>query len=246
MSATSDKLGKQAKELTEDLQKLGGTVGDAAQEKLGQVSERASEYCEQGRRQSPWRRVCLRAIPPAKAADVPYCSRQASAGCLVAFGSAAERATGVSNLPIPFMKGDTMTNQQILEGNWNEMKGMLRQKWGQLTDSDLPQICGDVDQIVGIIQRRTGERREAIEQYLQEMSGSAASAIGTAAETVRDYAQHAAETVQHTAKQAADRVHAGYDEAERFVRDRPGESLLVCFGVGLITGVVIALSLRSR
>ena len=49
MSATSDKLGKQAKELTEDLQKLGGTVRDAAQEKLGQVSEPASEYCEQGR-----------------------------------------------------------------------------------------------------------------------------------------------------------------------------------------------------
>jgi len=36
------------------------------------------------------------------------------------------------------------------------------------------------------------------------------------------------------------------DETERFVRNRPGESLLVCFGVGLMAGVVIALSLRSR
>jgi uncharacterized protein YjbJ (UPF0337 family) len=135
-----------------------------------------------------------------------------------------------------------MTNQQILEGNWNEIKGMLRQKWGQLTDNDLPQIRGNVEQIVGVIQRKTGEGREAIEQYLQELSGSAVSA----AETARNYTQHAAENVQHTAKQAADRVRAGYNEAERFVRDRPGESLLVCFGVGLITGVVIALSLRSR
>ena len=49
MSATSDKLGEQAKELTEDLEKMGGTVRDAAQEKLGQVGERASEYCGQGR-----------------------------------------------------------------------------------------------------------------------------------------------------------------------------------------------------
>ena len=139
-----------------------------------------------------------------------------------------------------------MTNQQILEGEWNEIKGKLRQKWGQLTDDDLPQIRGDAEQIIGIIQRKTGEAREAIEQYLQEISGSAASAIGSAATTVRDYAQHASETVQHTAKQAADQVRAGYNEAERFVRDRPGESLLVCFGVGLITGVVIALSSRSR
>jgi len=139
-----------------------------------------------------------------------------------------------------------MTNQQILEGNWNEIKGKLRQKWGELTDDDLPQIRGDAEQIIGIIQRKTGEGREAIETYLQEVSGNAASAIGTAAETVRDYAQHAAESVQHTAKQATDQVRAGYIEAERFVRNRPGESLLACFGLGLITGVVIALSLRSR
>jgi uncharacterized protein YjbJ (UPF0337 family) len=139
-----------------------------------------------------------------------------------------------------------MTKQQILEGNWNEIKGKLRQRWGQLTDDDLPQIRGDAEQIIGTIQRKTGEAREAIEQYLQEVSGSAASAVGTAAETVRDYAQHASEAVQHTARQAAGQVRAGYDEAERFVRDRPGESLLVCFAAGLITGVVIALSLRSR
>jgi len=139
-----------------------------------------------------------------------------------------------------------MTNQQILEGNWNEIKGKLRQKWGQLTDDDFPQICGEADQIIGIIQRKTGEARESIERYLQEVSGCATSAVGTAAETVRDYAQHAAQTVQHTAGQAADQVRTGYDAAKCFVRDRPGQSLLVCFGVGVVTGVVIALSLRSR
>ena len=127
------------------------------------------------------------------------------------------------------------------------MKSRARcEKWGQLTDSDLPQIQGDVEQLVGIIQRKTGDGRESIEKFLQQMSGGAASAMGTAAETVHDYAQRASKIVQHTAKQAADQVRAGYDEAERIVRNRPGESLLVCFGLGLITGVVIALSMRSR
>jgi len=83
-------------------------------------------------------------------------------------------------------------------------------------------------------------------QTLKEMSGSAAAAMGTAAETVRDYAQHASASVQHTAKQASDHMRDGYDEAQRFIRNRPGESILVCLGVGLIAGVVIALSLRSR
>jgi ElaB/YqjD/DUF883 family membrane-anchored ribosome-binding protein len=49
MSTTSERLGKQAKEVTEDLQKMGGTVRDAAQEKLGKMGEKASEFCAQGR-----------------------------------------------------------------------------------------------------------------------------------------------------------------------------------------------------
>jgi ElaB/YqjD/DUF883 family membrane-anchored ribosome-binding protein len=51
MSTMSNRLGKQTKEVTEDLQEMGGTIRDAAQEKLGQVAEKASEYCEQGRDQ---------------------------------------------------------------------------------------------------------------------------------------------------------------------------------------------------
>jgi uncharacterized protein YjbJ (UPF0337 family) len=79
-----------------------------------------------------------------------------------------------------------MTSQQTLEGEWNEIRDKLRQKWGQLTDDDLPQIRGGAEQIVGIIQRKTGEAREAIERYLQEVSGSAASTMGTAAATAHD------------------------------------------------------------
>ena len=48
MSTASARLGKQAKEVTGDIQKMGGTVRDAAQEKLGQMGEIAAEYCEQG------------------------------------------------------------------------------------------------------------------------------------------------------------------------------------------------------
>jgi ElaB/YqjD/DUF883 family membrane-anchored ribosome-binding protein len=49
MSSTSDRLGKQAMDVKKDLQEMGETVRDAAQEKLGQVGGKASECCEQGR-----------------------------------------------------------------------------------------------------------------------------------------------------------------------------------------------------
>ena len=47
MSNTTEQLGKQAKEVTEDLQQMGRSVRDAAQAKLGQVSEKAADYGEQ-------------------------------------------------------------------------------------------------------------------------------------------------------------------------------------------------------
>ncbi len=49
MATTRDQLGEQAKKVTHDLQKMGETVRDAAQEKLGQVGEAAAECCQQGR-----------------------------------------------------------------------------------------------------------------------------------------------------------------------------------------------------
>jgi uncharacterized protein YjbJ (UPF0337 family) len=137
-------------------------------------------------------------------------------------------------------------NQQILEGNWNELKGKIRTRWGQLSDDDLSQVQGQVDTLVGTIQRKTGERREAIETYLNELSGSAASTVGQAAENVRQYSNRAAETVQNAARQTADQVRAGYADAERLVRDRPGESLAVCFGAGLVAGALITMMLSSK
>jgi ElaB/YqjD/DUF883 family membrane-anchored ribosome-binding protein len=49
MATTSDRLGKQAMEVTKDLQEMGGIARDAAQEKLGQLRENASGYYRQGR-----------------------------------------------------------------------------------------------------------------------------------------------------------------------------------------------------
>ena len=139
-----------------------------------------------------------------------------------------------------------MINQQTLQGNWNEIKGKLRSKWGSLTDDDLMILNGNVDQLLGTIQRKTGEARESIEQFFEQFSSNGASAIGRAGETVRAYAQQAAETVQETSKQAAESVRNGYAEVEDMVRKRPAESLAACFGVGVITGVVVGLLLRWR
>ena len=103
-----------------------------------------------------------------------------------------------------------------------------------------------MDQLLGVLQRKTGEARESIAQFFEGLSADGASAISRASEAVRGYAQQAADSVQETSHKAAASVREGYAEVEDMVRQRPAESLAVCFGVGVITGVVVGLLLRHR
>ena len=62
-------------------------------------------------------------------------------------------------------------NTLEIKGDWNITKGKLKQKWAKLTDSDLQFAEGKSEELIGRIQKRTGETREAVEKALKE-SGS--------------------------------------------------------------------------
>ena len=55
-----------------------------------------------------------------------------------------------------------------INGDWNITKGKLKQKWAKLTDNDLQYTEGKQEELVGRIQKRTGETREAVEKALKE------------------------------------------------------------------------------
>jgi uncharacterized protein YjbJ (UPF0337 family) len=139
-----------------------------------------------------------------------------------------------------------VVNQQILEGNWNEIKGKLRKRWGQLTDKDLPVAQGNAEEIVGVIQQKTGETREQVEKALEEVFSGTASAVSNITEKAGAYAQQAAKSVQSVGRQAVEQVRQGYSQAESMVRDRPAESLVICFAAGLVTGAILTLALCRR
>jgi uncharacterized protein YjbJ (UPF0337 family) len=60
-----------------------------------------------------------------------------------------------------------MNNLQI-KGNWNIAKGKLKQKWADLTDDDLDYVEGKEEELLGRIQKRTGQEREAIEKAIKD------------------------------------------------------------------------------
>jgi uncharacterized protein YjbJ (UPF0337 family) len=142
-----------------------------------------------------------------------------------------------------------MVNQQVFEGHWDEIKGKLRAHWAALTDDDLEQAHGSMQELLGAIQRRTGESRDAVENYLEEIITE--SGISLDQGTAREYARYAADSMQQAARQmseraqyAAQQMRDGYTSAEDMVRQRPVESLAVCFGAGLIAGVLVGLVIR--
>lgn len=57
-------------------------------------------------------------------------------------------------------------NQETMKGKWNQLKGDVKKKWGNLTDDDLNQVEGDRDKLVGKIQERYGKSKEEAEREI--------------------------------------------------------------------------------
>jgi len=47
-------------------------------------------------------------------------------------------------------------NRNVLEGKWMQLRGAVREKWGDLTDDDLDQIAGKREKLAGVLQERYG------------------------------------------------------------------------------------------
>jgi uncharacterized protein YjbJ (UPF0337 family) len=61
-------------------------------------------------------------------------------------------------------------NRDILQGKRRELKGLLKEKWGRLTDDDLGRIEGRTERLVGLLQQRYGyAKEEAEEEYKRVM-----------------------------------------------------------------------------
>ena len=64
-------------------------------------------------------------------------------------------------------------NKLETKGNWNIVKGKLKQQWANLTDDDLQYVEGQEEELIGRIQRRTGRTRAEIERALDDANCSA-------------------------------------------------------------------------
>ena len=58
-------------------------------------------------------------------------------------------------------------NEDTMKGKWTQVKGEIKRKWGKVTDDDLLVAEGNMDKLVGTIQERSGDQREAIQKWFK-------------------------------------------------------------------------------
>jgi uncharacterized protein YjbJ (UPF0337 family) len=65
-------------------------------------------------------------------------------------------------------------NRDQIEGKWRQIRGEIKKQWGKLTDSELDQVKGNMDVLVGKIQEKYGGTREEIRRRLDAMESEEA------------------------------------------------------------------------
>ncbi|MCC3245330.1 CsbD family protein [Methylocystis sp. WRRC1] len=55
-----------------------------------------------------------------------------------------------------------------IEGNWKQFSGMIREKWGEITDDELDKMEGKREQLEGKLQEKYGMGKEAVKKTVDD------------------------------------------------------------------------------
>ena len=66
-------------------------------------------------------------------------------------------------------KEESAMNEDTVKGNWKQVSGQIKQKWGKLTDDDLMKAEGDKDYLLGKLQEHYGLAKDKAEQFLKDL-----------------------------------------------------------------------------
>ncbi|MEJ7661238.1 MAG: CsbD family protein [Hymenobacter sp.] len=96
-----------------------------------------------------------------------------------------------------------------IKGDWDSIKGKLKQQYAQLTDEDLTYAEGKGDELIGKLQDKLGKGKAEITKMINDLSGKggdladkAKGAVNKGVDTAKDAANKGAGVAKDAAKQA--------------------------------------------
>jgi len=139
-----------------------------------------------------------------------------------------------------------MTTKEEAQGTWNQLAGAVKSKYAQITGDDLASVNGNIQQLAGVIQRKTGKAKEEVDDFLRSVSNSTASTVGRISEAASDIASKTTDTLQDGYDYAREVSHDGVKAVTETVQQRPGESMLLAMGIGVVAGLIIGTTMCGR
>ena len=139
-----------------------------------------------------------------------------------------------------------MVTRDKLMGNWNSIVGSLKEKFGEFTKDDLMRVEGNFEQLVGLVQRKSGQIKEQIASFISACCESAGTTYSQVANRTSQYADAAGEVIHDNDDYVTREAKKGLVYTAQSVRRRPIESLAVAVGSAILAGIVLGLSMSNR
>lgn len=150
-----------------------------------------------------------------------------------------------------------MITKEHAQGNWKSIVGAVKEKFSQITGDELTGVEGNLDKLIGLVQRKSGQSREWVESFLTDASGASKDMAQRVSDTATQYASQAAEMVRDNYEQlsdvakrgyeqVSDAAARGYDSTVKTVSNRPIESVAIALGCGVLTGLIVGVSMASK
>ena len=115
-----------------------------------------------------------------------------------------------------------MANEQTLKGQWKQLKGKVKGRWGFLTDDDLTRAEGNTEELIGIIQSKTGESREKVEHDLEQLSAGLGAAVDQFKDKAKEKVSAVKEKASGVAADASERAKDYARQATQYAQDQYG------------------------
>lgn len=138
----------------------------------------------------------------------------------------------------PLMIGRDFMNTDNVKGNWKEIKGILSQEWGKISDNDIYRMKGTKDELLGTIQQKYGIGKEQaakeIDEFLEKNGLTDASSV----------VQKAVDDLTAYAEEFTEEFTDYTDEAKEIIADYAAKNLFKTLGIAALVGAAVALLIR--
>jgi uncharacterized protein YjbJ (UPF0337 family) len=131
--------------------------------------------------------------------------------------------------------------KNVLEGNWEEVKGDIQANWGKLTDSDIDKINGSYKSLVGKLRKSYGYKSEEVEQQISDFfeSGDFDTLILKSKNKIEEIKNIVFETIDDYFQTAKQKTIDTEKAIVKYATDNPLKVIGLVASVSLIAGCLL-------